>query len=77
MIILSFRETSNGWHLQCQSEIMDLLSFILTGVYDLVTIITSSSYGPNNLENLVNFEKKFDQLFLILPLTLLSQIKED
>ena len=39
---------------QCQSKIMNPLSFTLMGGYDLVIPITSLFYEPNNLKNLVN-----------------------
>ena len=40
--------------LQCFPRLSDLLSSTLMGGYDLVILITSLFYGPNNLENLVH-----------------------
>ena len=52
MIISSFRDTPDRWHLQCQSKIIDPLPFTLMKGYDLVITIMSSFYEPNNLEDL-------------------------
>ena len=41
---------------------MDPLPFILMKGYDLVIPITSSFYGPNNLEDLINLEKKEEEI---------------
>ena len=58
MIILSFREISDGWRLQCQSEMIDLLSFTLMRGYDLVITIIISFKESNNLKDLINLEKR-------------------
>ena len=42
--------------MQCQSEIMDPLSFTLMGGYDLVIPIISSFDGSNNLKNLTRYD---------------------
>ena len=62
MIISSFRKKSDGWRLQYQSEIMDPLLFTLIGGYDLVISITSLFYGPNNLKDLINLEKREEEI---------------
>ena len=41
---------------------MDPLPFTLMGGYDLVILITSSFYGSNNLKNLINLEKREEEI---------------